>query len=68
MRNTRPEEAYKNEDNQKIVITGSRISNTPASITNNQVAGVHEGDFIKLAGDFFELGFTPKSLIICHLY
>lgn len=51
-RNKRYEEAYKNEDNQKVVITGSRISNTPASITNNQVAGVDEGDIIKLAGDY----------------
>lgn len=36
---------------QRVVITGSRIS-APPSITNNQVAGVDEGDFVKRIGDY----------------
>ncbi len=36
---------------QQIVVTGSRIT-TPPSITNNQVAGVDEGDFVKRIGDY----------------
>lgn len=34
-----------------IQVTGSRIAATEASITNNQVHGVDEGDIVKKAGD-----------------
>ena len=35
---------------ERVVVTGSRITNT--SITNNQEAGVEEGDIVKQIGDF----------------
>lgn len=35
---------------EELVVTGSRIS-APSSITNNQEAGVDEGDIVKMRGD-----------------
>lgn len=35
---------------EEIVVTGSRITSSP-SITNNQQAGVDEGDIVKMSGD-----------------
>jgi len=37
---------------KRITITGSRIAGPQASITNNQVAGVDEGDIVKQKGDY----------------
>lgn len=42
--------SYKS-DNQRITITGSRISRPSSSITNNLVEGVDEGDIVKLVGN-----------------
>jgi hypothetical protein len=38
------------DDNRSITVTGSRISVTNASITNNQMRGVDEGDIVKQIG------------------
>lgn len=52
-----PEECFDidcvGDDSETIIVTGSRVS-TPASppITNNQKAGVDEGDIVKLIGDY----------------
>lgn len=35
---------------EELVVTGSRIS-SPSSVTNNQEAGVDEGDIVKMRGD-----------------
>jgi hypothetical protein len=40
------------EEAQRIVVTGSRITAPPASITNNQEAAVDEGDIVKQIGRF----------------
>ncbi|WMS88822.1 beta-propeller domain-containing protein [Pleionea litopenaei] len=37
---------------KKITITGSRLARPRTSITNNQVAGVDEGDIVKQKGDY----------------
>lgn len=38
-------------DDKNMVVTGSKA--TPPSITNNQTAGVDEGDIVKQLGDYF---------------
>ena len=40
------------EEVERIEVTGSRLDDSQNSITNNQVAGVDEGDIIKITGDY----------------
>jgi len=43
-------EECRNRDIEEVVVTGSRIASGP-SVTNNQEAGVDEGDIVKARGD-----------------
>lgn len=47
-----PPPCYAREEDDVIVTASKRTSGQTASITNNQMVGVDEGDIVKLAGDF----------------
>lgn len=60
-------------DDDFVTVTGSRVQSSPASITNNQVEGVDEGDIVKQLGNYlvalrrgrlfsFELGSSAGSV------
>jgi hypothetical protein len=40
------------DEEERIEVTGSRVRASDVGITNNQVAGVDEGDIVKLSGDY----------------
>ena len=47
-----PEAEPQNEGDSSVVVTGSRASPSNPSITNNQMAGVDEGDIVKQIGQY----------------
>jgi len=48
----KPEDCPEEDSANSVVVTGARIAAPPPSITNNQSAGVDEGDIVKQIGPY----------------